>query len=97
MVWHHQDGNGTQVISRFLRRPQQAQPESTTDSRDSDQNKREVSEIILFESRERRKGTGVPAGALQEAVDPDIRMDARVLVDLRLPTRPSNILIRGSA
>ena len=44
------------MLSRFLRRPQQAQPESAADPRDGDENKREVAEIILFESRERRKG-----------------------------------------
>ena len=44
------------MLSRFLRRPQQAQPESAADPRDGDENKREVAEIILFESRERRTG-----------------------------------------
>lgn len=45
------------MISRFLRRPQQTQPPTTTaDLSESDQNKREAAEIILFESRERRKG-----------------------------------------
>lgn len=32
------------------------QPDSSSDSHGGDQNKREVAEIILFESRERRKG-----------------------------------------
>ena len=35
---------------------QQEHHESTTDSRDSDESRREVAEIILFESRERRTG-----------------------------------------
>ena len=43
------------MISRFLRRPQE-QPESASDPGDGDENRREVAEIILFESRERRKG-----------------------------------------
>ena len=45
------------MISRFLRRPQQAQPPTTSaDLPESDQDKSEVAEIILHESRERRKG-----------------------------------------
>ena len=44
------------MISRFLRRPQRAQPDSPAAPGDSDQNKRELAEIILFESRERRNG-----------------------------------------
>ena len=35
---------------------QQEHPESTTDSPESDANRREAAEIILFESRERRNG-----------------------------------------
>ena len=45
------------MISRFLRKPQQAQPPTTPDYLpESDQDRREVAEIILHESRERRKG-----------------------------------------
>ena len=45
------------MISRFLRRPQQAQPSTTSaDLPEGDQDKSEVAEIILHESRERRKG-----------------------------------------
>ena len=45
------------MISRFLRRPQQAQPPTTSaDLPEGDQDKSEVAEIILHESRERRNG-----------------------------------------